>query len=35
MREKVRGEYRVCRVFDSIEPETQRARGKGEVKGGE
>ena len=26
MREKVRGEYRVCRVFDSIEPEAQRAR---------
>jgi hypothetical protein len=22
----VRGEYRVCRVFDSIEPEAQRAR---------
>jgi hypothetical protein len=25
-REKVRGEYRVCRVFDSIEPEAQFVR---------
>jgi len=26
VRDKVRGEYRVCRVFDSIEPEFHCAR---------
>jgi hypothetical protein len=34
VRDEVRGEYRVCRVFDSIESEAQRARNVGEGKGG-